>query len=162
MDRALPTFPSSVCRCNRMETQELLKRKYMALRSNILPVTCLCKGQSHSPELDLKSRIYSSRTIHGCDTLKAALSSWGWVVVANTILCVGVFFYLETQWLHPADRNLAAAPPSGTAMTQVRSIYPIYAAPWLGNAVPECLGFFGMSQVPLSIFMNVPAPGFML
>lgn len=97
MDRALPIFTSSVCRCNRMETQELLKRKYMALRSNILLVTCLCKGQSHSPELDLKSRIYSSRTIHGCDTLKAALSSWGWVVVANSILCVGVFFYLETQ-----------------------------------------------------------------
>lgn len=95
-----------------------------------------------------------------CDTFKAAPSSWGWVLVANTRLCAGVFFYLETRWLRPADRNLAAAPSSSTAMTQMRSIYPIYAASWLRNAVPECLGFFGISLVPLSIFMNVPAPGF--
>lgn len=159
MDRALPIFSSSVCRCNWLETQELPKRKYMALRSNILLVPCLCNGQSHSPELNLKSRIYSTRTFDCCDT---APSSWGWVLVANTTLCVGVFCYLETQWLHPADRNLAAAPSSSTEMTQMRSIYPIYTASWLRNAVPECLGVFGLSLVPLSIFMNVPAPGFIL
>lgn len=145
-----------------METHELLKRKCMALRSNILLVTSLCNSLSHSPELDLKSRIYSTSTIDCCDTFKAALSSWGWALVANTTLSVGVFFYLETHWFHPADRNLAAAPSSSTAMTQMRSIYPIYTASWLRKAVPECLGSFGMSLVPLSIFMNVSAPGFML
>lgn len=98
-----------------------------------------------------------------CDTwFKAAPSSGGWVLVANTILFVGASFYLETQWLHPADRNLAAAPSSSTVMTQMRSIYPIYAVSWLRNAVPEFLGVFGLSLVSFSIFMNVPAPGVIL
>lgn len=45
---------SSMCRFNRMESQEHLRGQNTALRSSVLLVTLLCIRQSHSSKLYLK------------------------------------------------------------------------------------------------------------